>query len=341
MSTAALSFLQRRRLLATTAAILAIVFGAALVYWLISDRQYTYLDCIYMTVITITTIGYGEVVDLTHNPPGRIFTMFLALVGIGALTYLLSNITALIIEGNITEKFRRRRMEKLAAELEGHYIVCGMGMVGTHIVRELQSTQRPCVVIDSDKEHLDKIESSFPGAIYLEADGADNDALLAAGIMKAAGVFAATDDDNQNLVISLTARQLNPQITVVARCQDLRNSEKMKAAGANRVISPTFIGGLRMASEMIRPAVVSFLDVMLRDENKNLRIEEIPARLPGKTLRDLELARFDQTLVLAIRSGDGWTYYPKRDHALTGDSVLIVMTTPEERVALQQHLQTA
>ncbi|UCD27579.1 MAG: TrkA family potassium uptake protein, partial [Planctomycetota bacterium] len=259
--------------------------------------------------------------------------------GIGIITYLLSSITAFVVEGEMTETFRRRTMEKKAGNLDNHYIVCGVGKVGFHIVRELCSTQRPCVVVDLDREHLRQLHATYEDIVYLEADSADNDTLIAAGVERAKGIFAATDDDNQNLVISLTAKQLNPTIHVVARCRELKNVDKLKAAGADAVVSPSHIGGLRMASEMVRPTTVSFLDIMLRDKDQNLRVEEISVGLPGSKIADLNLDKFPDTLLLAVRTSVGWTYNPSRDYILDVDSQLVVMTTPAERAKLEDYLQ--
>lgn len=131
-------------------------------------------------------------------------------------------------------------------------------------------------------------------------------------------MFAVSGDDNQNLVISLTAKQLNPNIRVVARCHDLKNIDKLKKVGADAVVSPTFIGGLRMASEMVRPTVVSFLDIMLRDKKKNLRVEEIPVPelFAGKAIADLQLKKYPNTLLLAVRTKDDWIFNPTDDYII-------------------------
>lgn len=322
-------------------AALALVFvlvTGSVGYYVISGGRSSVIDCVYMTVITITSIGYGEIVDLDDKPGGRVFTMAIALAGIGTATYLLSSFTAFIIEGDLSETFRRRHMESKARGLRDHYIVCGGGKVGSHIVEELRATRYACVVIDSDPETLAGLRAVFEEGIYLRGDATEDDVLLTAGIANARGLFAATDHDHENLVISLTARQLNPQLQVIARCAEIRNIEKMKAAGANAVISPSFIGGLRMASEMLRPAVVTFLDVMLRDKQDNLRIEEIPVGSGGRTVASLQLGRFENTLLLAIHGVAEWTFNPKPSHIVERGSRLIVMTTPEERIQLVREL---
>lgn len=328
----------RRSLAAAAVTVFVIIGLSTLGYRLLGSGRDSLLDCLYMSVITITTIGYGEIIDSTGRPGLRLFTMLVALGGMGTVTYVLSTITAFIVEGELRDRFRRRKMEKTARSLQDHYIVCGASNVGLHIVQELHATKHPCVVIDQDPASLKHLDGAIKGLTYLDADPTDDDTLRSAGIMKARGLFAAERDDNLNLVIVLTARHLNARLHIVARCGELRSVDKMKAAGANAVISPAFIGGLRMASEMIRPTVVSFIDIMLRDRDKNLRIEEVSVSLAGRKITDLDLQRFRNTLLLAVRTPTGWVYNPPPDHVLDPDSRLIVMTTPEERAKLEGQL---
>ena len=306
-------------------------------YRIVGKGQYSLLDCLYMTVITITTIGYGEIVDLSQNPAGRVFTMFIAFSGIGIATYLFSNVTALMVEGRLKEIFWRRKMEKEIGKLRKHYIICSAEDVGFYVTNELHITKRPYVIVDTDKTKIERALKTFPELLFIEGDATDSDVLLKAGIREAAGLFAVTGDDNQNLVISLTAKQLNPGLKAVARCNDLKNLEKIKKAGADAVVSPSFIGGLRIASEMIRPTAVSFLDVMLRDREKNLRIEEVPvpASFAEKPLRALNMEQFPSILLLAIKRKEDWIYNPPKDYTLKPGNVLIVMITPEERLRLE------
>ena len=174
--------------------------------------------------------------------------------------------------------------------------------------------------------------------IYIEGDATDDDILIKAGIKNAKGIFAVTNDDNINLVISITAKHLNPKIKVVTQCIDIKNTEKMKTAGADSVVSTSYIGGMRMASEMIRPTVVTFLDKMLRDTDKNLRVEEIsiPPSLIGKKILDIDLSQFPNTLILAIKVKENWNYNPPRNYVIQPDSQFIVMTTPLEQSKLRK-----
>jgi len=321
--------------------LVAIVLIGTVGYWFIGGRQYSFVDTLYMTVITITTIGFTEVIDLSDNAAGRIFTMFIAISGIGVLAYILTSVTALVVEGQLTESFRRRRMEKIAGNYRGHYIVCGCGSVGCYIADELHATHRPYVIVDVDKKNIEGNLGSLHDEVFIEGDATDSDILLRAGVEKAAGLFAVTGDDNQNLVVSLTAKQLNPRLRVVARCNDTRNAEKMKKAGADAVVSPSAIGGLRMASEMVRPAVVSFLDTMLRDRGKNLRVEElsVPEAFVGQPISALNLKRCGQTLLLAVRTGGDWVYNPSETYIIDRENTLVFMTTPEGRDELCELLK--
>jgi voltage-gated potassium channel len=311
--------------------LLAIIVIGTVGYWFIGGRQYSFVDTLYMTIITITTIGFGEIINLSGNTLGRLFTIFIAIAGVGVLLYVVTNITAMVVEGELTESFRRRRMEKAAGSSRDHYIVCGLGSVGFYIVSELYATKRPHVIVDVDKKNIERSLASLPDEVFIEGDATDSDTLLKAGIEKARGLFAVTGDDNQNLVVSLTAKQLNPNLRVVARCNELRNSEKIKKAGADAVVSPTAIGGLRMASEMLRPTVVSFLDTMLRDREKNLRVEELPVpeSFVGRPISALNLKRCSHTLLLAVKTGEDWVYNPQESYIINQENTLVFMTTPE------------
>jgi len=325
-----------RKFIWAGAILIAIILIGTVGYWFIGGGQYSFVDTLYMTVITITTIGFAEIIDLSGNVGGRIFTIFIAISGVGIMAYIVTNITALVVEGELTESFRRRRMEKIAGKSRDHYIVCGVGSVGFYIANELYATKRPYVIVDVNKENIEKSLESLPDEVFIEGDATDSNTLLKAGVERARGLFAVTRDDNQNLVVSLTAKQLNPKLKVVARCNDMRNSEKMKKAGADAVVSPTSIGGLRMASEMVRPTVVSFLDTMLRDRERNLRVEElpVPGSFIGKSLSALNLKRHTNALLLAVKTREDWIYNPSENYVIAPESTLVFMTTPAGREKL-------
>lgn len=302
-------------------------------YYYVGEGRYSVMDCLYMTVITILTIGYGEIIDLTYSSYGRLFTIFIAFTGIGTATYIISTFTALIVEGQLKETFKKRRMEKKIKKLKDHYILCGAGRVGSVILHELVSTGRPCVVIDRDEEMIQLVTDRYPEVYAIAGDADIEEVLEKAGIRDAIGIFASTGDDNQNLVISLTSKYINPSVRVVARCLEAANQQKMKKAGADTVITENFIAGMRMASEMVRPTVVSFLDKMLADKDKNLRVEEIEVseKFHNKIISEIEMEHFKDTLILAISTGEDWSYSPKGDHILIKGCKIVVITTPRER----------
>ncbi|ADR18356.1 potassium channel family protein [Calditerrivibrio nitroreducens] len=309
-------------------------------YCLITNWEYSIIDCLYMTVITITTIGYSEIVNLENNPAGRVFTVFVAFFGIGILSYIISNVTAYVLEGELNKNYRRKRMEKSISKLTSHYILCGSEDVAYYIIKELIETGREFVIIDSDEKKLERLDDTFNKIKYLVGDPTDAEILLKAGINNSNGVFVVGSDDNTNIVITMTARSINADVRIVTHCKDVKNIDKIKKAGADSVISPTFIGGLRMTSEMVRPTVVSFLDMMLRDKEKNLRIEEVdlPEHFIGKTVEFLNLKKFRDIMLLAINHSDGWIYNPPEDYNLSKGDKLIIMTTTKERVKLEKML---
>ena len=331
-----------RNLLIAFAALLVVLIVGTVGYHILGGDKHSWLDCFYMTFITISTIGYGEVVDVSMYEYGRLFTIFIAITGIGVLGYVLSTLTAFTLESDLNESWRRKKMRQKIAQLKGHYIVCGVGLIGSNVAHELTSTGRTCVIVDANMETMQRYLDTHPGQLYLNGDATDNDVLLAAGVMRARGVFAVAHDDSMNLVISLSAKQLNPDLRVVARCHDVKNAEKTRRAGADEIVSPDFTGGLRIVSAMVRPHVVSFLDDMLKSES-SVRMEEItiPPELTGKPLTVLYHGNKD-CLVLAVRNEpNGWQFNPPASHVVQGGDVLMVMTSPDGRHRLEQLMQGA
>jgi voltage-gated potassium channel len=305
-------------------------------YWTLSGEKASLLDCFYMTVITITTIGYGEVVDVSRAPYGRLFTIFIAISGVGTFTYMLTNFTAIIVNGEFFNSLRQTWTIFKAKKMEDHYIVCGSGEIGFQIVEDLIRTERKVVIIDKSNNEINRYGEQKIS--YIIGDATDEDILLQAGIHNAAGLFAVTGDDNHNLVVTFTARQMNPELRIIAKSKDTLHIDKIRKAGADSVISPYLVGGLRMVSEMVRPAVVSFLDEMLRDRQKNFRIEEInlAPNFVGKKLGDISAEKIKDAVLLSVRSGEEWVYVPDKNTVLDKDSVLIFLTTPEARRELEQ-----
>ncbi len=288
---------------------------------------WTLLDAVYMTVITLATIGYGETNPL--SPEGRIFTIFLILSGLGIIGYGLSIFAAFIVEGQLGRLIRRRKMEQRLRGLSGHYIICGAGETGRCIAEEFAKTRQPFVVIEKRRDSIEKI--GFKDLCYILGDATRDAVLQQAGIERACGLVSTLDSDRDNLFVVLTARSLNSSLRIVSRVVEAESERKLITAGANSVVSPNQIGGLRMASVLLRPTVVSFLDVMMRREDMTLRIEEVSlppdSPLVGRTLAQSEIRTKTGLIVIAImkQAEHSYIYNPVFNTILEAGDVLIVM----------------
>jgi voltage-gated potassium channel len=310
--------------------VLIMIVGATGYLWL-GPPGTTVVDAVYMTFITVATIGYNEIVDLRDNPAGRVFTMGIALLGIANMTFMFSTVTAFILETNLNLVYRRRRMQRTIDALQGHYIVCGAGRIGGYVIDELRSDRRPFVVVESSPESIARHVDADPSLLMIEGDASDDEALQRAGIARAAGVFAVTGDDSKNLVVSLSAKQLNPAARVVARVHDPRNAAKTLRAGADEIVSPDFTGGHRIASVMLRPQMVSLVDELVRTGGR-LTVEEVlvPERTASqRRLSIAALGRSPEWLLVAVRSGNEWRFNPPDDHVVDPGQALVVIASPQ------------
>ena len=309
---------------------LLLVFGVG-VGGYAAIEGWSLFDALYMTVITISSVGYGEVHPLSVT--GRLFTIALILCGSATLIYGLSVLTAFIVEGELTDVIRRRKMRNAIARMNNHYIVCGVSATGKYIIDELVKTGQCFVVIDKDPERLMMLnERNIPNI----AGNATHDAVLeSANVKKAGGLFSVLSVDGDNLLVVVTARGLNPGLKIIAKAVDEESERKLKQVGADRVVMPSFIGGLRMASEMIRPSVVSFLDTMLRSKDNVIRVEEIAipplSPLAGKTLAGAGILDIEGVTVVAVSDvRGGCVFNPPRDRLIEPDDVVIVMGVVEK-----------
>jgi voltage-gated potassium channel len=335
-----ISILGRRIL--TPVTVLFVVYLVGVVgYKVIGGRGHSWLDALYMTTITLTTTGYREVIDITEHPSAMIFTIVLLLFGATAVVVTFSMITAYVVEGDLTAGFRRRRMQRRIDAMRAHTIVCGAGQTGSAVVRELVSTERPCVAIESSAERAAVFERQFPDVPVLVGDCTDDEVLTQAGIGFASGVVVCTDDDKVALVTTVLARQMAPKARLVARALDEKAAQRLRQSGADATVSPGNIGGMRMASELLRPSVVTFLDQMLRDENRNLRIEEVRVEqgsaFDGTDVESLRLHEYGTgLLLLAMRSRDGsYLFNPPAATQVNGGCHLIVMGDPPSVLHVQ------
>jgi voltage-gated potassium channel len=307
----------------------------------ILEEGWTLLDALYMTMITLTTVGYGE--THTLSPNGRIFTIVLLVFSMTTLGYAISTIASFVIEGQLNTLIRGRKMDRKIANLQNHIILCGGGRTGKHIAGEFHKTRTPFVIIEQDIHVLDHI-SHIQSIPHLLDDATEDETLINAGIDRAIGLVAALGDDKDNVFIVLSARSLNPGLRIVARCNEEENEEKLRKAGANEIVSPNSIGGLRMASIMIRPTVVGFLDEMMRVTGETLRFEEVHvSQIPGlenQSLAQADIGKRTGLLVVAIRSfGNALQFNPGGKTVLRQGDVLIVLGTREQIAHMRTVMQ--
>jgi len=330
----------KKRLLLSVIIFIFVFIVGVVGYKIIGGEEWSLLDSLYMTVITLSTVGYGEIQDLSQNPAARIFTVFFIITCLSTIAFAVSSITSFIVEGELKDILGRKKMEKKISKLKEHYIVCGTGETAHTIIHELLLTKKKFVVVDPQ---LDKIQKMAPDQdlLYVLGDPADDEFLVKAGIERAKGVLCSLPTDEANLFVTITARSLNPRIRIVTKGIDIRSHKKMFKAGSNAVVSPAFIGGMRMVSEMVRPAVVSFLDMMLRDREQTIRFEEVfvhaESPLVGKTLAEARIREKTGALLVAIRRTENfqYEYNPGKEAAIKANDVLIFIATPE----MQQELE--
>ncbi len=324
---------RKRIYLSLTVFIAVFIIGVA-GFKIIGGPEWSLLDSLYMTVITLSTVGYEEVVDISANPAARIFAIVFIVTCLGTIAFAVSSITSFIVEGELKNVLGRKRMEKEIAKLKDHYIVCGTDETAQTIIQELILTKKKLVVIEPLKEKIDRF-STEESILFVNGDPTEDDVLLSAGIEKARGILLSLPTDEANLFVTLTARSLNPRIRIVTKGIDLKSHKKMVKAGSDSVISPTFIGGMRMVSEMIRPAVATFLDMMLRERERVLRFEEVLVKkespLIGKTIEEARLEEKTNALLVAVRRAGrkDYEFNPSRDTAIQENDTLILIATPE------------
>jgi voltage-gated potassium channel len=295
------------------------------------------LDAAYQTVTTVSTVGFREVQPL--SAAGQVFTMVLILVGAGAALYAFSVLIETFIEGRLNDLLGRRRMEQSIASMRDHVIICGWGRVGSSIGHEIAAAGRALVIVE--REPIATAGLDLP---VIVGDATDDAVLRAAGIERAASLVAAVDSDAANSFITLGARALNSQLFIVARARSEESSEKLRRAGADRVVNPQSIGGARMAAFVLRPHVAEFLDVVMHEATLEFRLEEITvgsgSPVVEQTIRDAQLRDHTGALVLAVRHEDGSFHTnPPPDTRLRHGEVLIAIGTQQELDALSTYVR--
>jgi voltage-gated potassium channel len=318
-----------RRLAGALALLLAVLVIGTVGYVVLG---FGVLDALYQTVTTVATVGYREVQPL--STAGKIFTMVLILLGVGAALYAFSVLIETLVEGRLEDVLGRRRMERTIDEMHDHVIICGWGRVGRAIASEVTAAGRDLVVIDQDPARLD--DCPHP---TIQGDATDDEILAHAGLDRAGAVVAAVDQDAENSFITLSARASRPDVFIVSRVRNIESEAKLRRAGADRVVNPQHIGGARMAAFVLRPHVAEFLDVVMRERNLEYRLEEIEvvpgSPVEGSTLRDAHLRDRSGALVLALRAPDGqFVTNPSPDARIRPRHVLIAIGTEDELTEL-------
>ncbi|UCE83938.1 MAG: potassium channel protein [Deltaproteobacteria bacterium] len=302
----------RNFIFAATMLILVLSMGTA-GYMIL--EQWNFLDSLYMTVITISTVGFSEVKPVSDQ--GRILTMTILVSGLGVLGYLVGSLTRTLVEGQLLEVMGRKRLERQIKALKDHYIICGYGRVGRIVCEEIKRT-RPTSLVVIDKESYVTTKVEEDGHLYILGDATEEECLLKAGIRSAKGLATALDSEADNVYITITARGLNPKLYILARAGRIGSEKKLVHAGADVVVSPHQIGGFRMAQALLRPTVTEFFDFTLADPDIAFTIEEIPvsptSKLNDVTLVDSGIRRQFDLIVVAIKKASGEMLYNPASH---------------------------
>ena len=321
--------LRKRLILSGLLIFLIVAVGTA---GFIIIERWNFLDALYMTIITLTTVGYGEVHSLSSE--GRIFNIFLIIGGVGTVFYALSTGAKLVLEGELQEMFGRKRLEKKIKDLHHHYIICGYGRMGRIICRELNAKGEEFIVIEKNPDKLHEKEN----ILIMEGDATQDAVLIEAGIEKAKGLILVLPTDAENLFVVLSARGLNPQLLIVARAGEEGSGQKLLRAGADKVTSPYHVGGLHMAHTILRPAIVDFIEFATKSGNIDLQMEEVTisekSKLVGVTLDEGGIGRDLGIIIVAIRKSSGEMKFnpTSRNIIEAGDTLIALGEIPKLRV---------
>lgn len=316
---------------------LVLVTGGTLGYYLIEER-YTLFDALYLTVITLSTIGYGEVPhELTTR--GRVFTIFLILGGVFGFAYSASEIIRAIVSGEVASILGKQKMERALAQLQDHIIVCGYGRMGRLICKEFSRLGKRFVVVDVCAEDLADLLAA--GGLALIGDATSDDILKRAGIERAHSLVTVMASDSDNLFTTMSARLLNAKLIIVARVEDIQSEQKLIRAGANRVISPYVIGGTRIAHAVLKPTLVDFIELTTGMEHMELQLEEAKIQpgsaLTGVNLKDSRLRADHQVIIVAIKKKTGHMLFnPPPETLLEAGDILVAMGSRDRLTMLGQ-----
>jgi voltage-gated potassium channel len=292
-------------------------------------EEWSLLDAFYMTVITVSTVGFKEVMLL--SPAGQLFTIILIIVGVGFIAYSAGSIVQFMVEGQLRSILGRKKVEKKISSLRGHYIICGYGRIGTHICHELDAKPVPFVVVEHDPQRCERLYRE--GVLHVEGDATQDETLIKAGILHAKGLVTAVTSDTANVYITLTARGLSPDLFILSRASEEGVEMKLRRAGANKVISPYVMGASRMAQAILRPSVVDFIEIATAGKNIELQIEEsrvaADSGLVDKTLITSGIRKDFGVIIVGIKKEDGqMNFNPEPSTRIAGGDILITLGEP-------------
>lgn len=331
-----------KRLVGALLLLMALEVAGALGYILIEGASFH--DAVYMAAITLTAVGYEEVVPL--SPAGRNFTIALLLGGFTWMGIWFAILTSFVVELDLAHVFRRRRIMKAIEETSDHVVICGAGRTGGKVAEELASRGQEFVIIERNPDRVEDLLEVSPDLKVIQGDATTDQNLEAAGIQRARGLVASLSADTDNLFVCLSARDLNPDLTIVARAYEEETMSKLYRAGADHVVSPNVSSAVRMASVIIRPSVLSFLDVATRSEEVSLRLEEAPisedSPLSGQTLAEARIPEKTGLIVIALRKADDheeFVYNPVAETRLEPGDALIVLGGPDEVRDLRKYTE--
>ncbi len=299
-------------------------------------------DAVYQTVITVTTVGFQEVQPLDRDQ--RTFTMILAVAGTATTLYTFGAVFETVLEGRLRDLYGRRRMQRKIDGLSGHVIVCGWGRVGRALAKMVAGSGATLVVVDLDPERLETVGELGVAPLCVQGDATEDVVLQQAGVERARALVAALDNDAANLLVTLSARALNPQLFIAARARLESNEEKLRRAGADRVVNPQAIGGSRLAAFVLQPNVAEFLDVVMHDGSLEFRLGEVTvaadAKVAGHPLSAIQQESQRGALVLAVRNPEGsFVTNPPHDVLVLPGQVLIAIGTASQLGALAELCQ--
>jgi voltage-gated potassium channel len=307
----------------------------------IAIEGYRFLDAFYMTIITVATVGYGEVAPLSDA--GRIFTSFLIITSFGTFAYAVSAITRFVVDGEFNNLFKQQKLNSAIEKLTDHVIICGYGRNGRQAAQVLKKHDKRFVVIERNPQLTETLNHRFKDLV-IGGDSTQDEILLKAGVLRAKALITTLPVDADNMFIVLTARNLNPKLTIISRASDDGSDTKIKIAGADNVIMPDKVGGAHMASLVMKPDVMEFIDFVTAQGGDNNNLEEltfsnIPEHLSNKTLKDLEIRNKSGANIIGFKTGDGkYVINPSADTEIIPEAKIFVLGTPDQIKKLKEIL---